>query len=901
MVVITVANTIKVSVLGDVRDINSKLGTVNKQLSEFGKTTQKVSSLAKGLFAGFVATKAVGELKSAIDAGSDLNETVSKTKTIFGDASPGILKFGKSAATSLGLSQQAALDGVSTFGNFFNQIGVGAKQSSELSKSFVRMSSDLASFNNAAPEDVMDALASATRGEYDSLQKFIPTINAAKVQTEALAATGKESADALTDQDKAIALHTLAVKGMGKAEGDFARTSGGLANQQRILKAQLDNVRASIGSALLPVMTKVVTFINNTLVPAFREHGPNAVAAIKDAFESIKAAVGPVVEAFGTLLSKLTPEDLKAIGIAFGVLAAAIVTVSAVTAVWNAILAVNPITLVVVAIAALVAALILAYNHSERFRAVVDAVFGFLKKTVPPIIGFVVGFIRDHWKLIVGIIGGPIAIAVMLVVKHWNTIKSATQKVWNFVKSIVTTYLGAVKAVISTYFNLYKTVISTAWNAIKAVFTNAWKTYKTIVTTAIGAIVKAVSGIKSKLTGALAGIGTWLLQAGKDLIQGMINGVKQMAGALVDSAKGVVGGAIKGAKSLLGINSPSRVFKEIGQWTIKGLIKGLRDGRSGVRDVMSDVTDAMEKVFDKRFKDNDKRAKKALKNAVKALGDETKALIKNAKKREVVYRKLEKAQKRLADLQKSFKDYKNSVVNNALGYTDITGMDSAFNSDALIASLGSRLEKVKQFAALIKDLVKKGLNQTQIQQLVNAGVEGGLGYAQAIADGGPEAIAELNDLQNQINQAADGLGTTAAQDMYGAGIQAAEGLIKGLQAQRKKLEKFARQLAKDLVNAIKKELQIKSPSRVFKAIGKYTIDGLVIGLEDTRKVKAAMSNVSKAVVNGYSPTPATAMAGSAGTGANNYYVTVNTLKADAEVGRVVVDSIKQYERIGGRK
>lgn len=69
------------------------------------------------------------------------------------------------------------------------------------------------------------------------------------------------------------------------------------------------------------------------------------------------------------------------------------------------------------------------------------------------------------------------------------------------------------------------------------------------------------------------------------MIQGMINGVKQMAGKLISAAKGVVGDAVAGAKSLLGIHSPSKVFKEIGQYTMQGMQIGLNDrGKKVVRD-----------------------------------------------------------------------------------------------------------------------------------------------------------------------------------------------------------------------------------------------------------------------------------------------------------------------------
>ena len=62
------------------------------------------------------------------------------------------------------------------------------------------------------------------------------------------------------------------------AQGDFARTSGGLANQQRILAAQVENLKARLGQALLPVVQRLVTFINTTVIPVLsawaEKYGP---------------------------------------------------------------------------------------------------------------------------------------------------------------------------------------------------------------------------------------------------------------------------------------------------------------------------------------------------------------------------------------------------------------------------------------------------------------------------------------------------------------------------------------------------------------------------------------------------------------------------------------------------
>jgi TP901 family phage tail tape measure protein len=97
----------------------------------------------------------------------------------------------------------------------------------------------------------------------------------------------------------------------------------------------------------------------------------------------------------------------------------------------------------------------------------------------------------------------------------------------------------------------------------------------------IAAGVEVITNLKQKVLDTLTNIGKWLFNAGKALIQGLIDGVKDKAGDLVDAAKDAVGGAIDGVKGLLKIGSPSRVFHEIGDYSVQGLVNGLSD-TSGV-------------------------------------------------------------------------------------------------------------------------------------------------------------------------------------------------------------------------------------------------------------------------------------------------------------------------------
>lgn len=231
-------------------------------------------------------------LVDAVSSASDLGETVSKSNNIFGQNAKVIEDWAETAATSAGLSKQAALEAASGFGNMFTQLGFAGETAAAMSIDVVQLSADLGSFNNLPTADVADKISAAFRGEYDSLQALIPNINAARVEQEALAATGKTAAAELTAQEKAAAVLAIVHRDGANAANDFAETSDGLANSQKILQAELENVKTEIGTALLPVVTDLFHVFAETGLPIVKE----LAAWFTENQEAVRAFVVGVVD-----------------------------------------------------------------------------------------------------------------------------------------------------------------------------------------------------------------------------------------------------------------------------------------------------------------------------------------------------------------------------------------------------------------------------------------------------------------------------------------------------------------------------------------------------------------------------------------------------------------------------
>lgn len=252
------------------------------------------AELGKGLVAGLAVGKAVDYLRDTIRAASSLNETVSKSRVIFGANSAAMEAWAAGAVKSMGLSRQAALENAASFGDMFAQLGFGQAQAVNMSKAVVGLAADLGSFNNLGTDDVLERIAAGFRGEYDSLQKLIPNISAARVEQEALAETGKSSASALTAQEKATATLAIVQKDGARAVGDFARTIDGAANSEKIAAATAEELKTKIGQQLLPAWTALVKFTTNSILPA--------LSSTVDVLVATGDVVGPLVSDIGELV-----------------------------------------------------------------------------------------------------------------------------------------------------------------------------------------------------------------------------------------------------------------------------------------------------------------------------------------------------------------------------------------------------------------------------------------------------------------------------------------------------------------------------------------------------------------------------------------------------------------------
>lgn len=493
-----------------------------------------------GILAGYAAiggTQAIfGFFSDAITGASDLEETLSKSSVIFGANAGMIESWGDTAATTVGLSKEAAVAAAASFGDMFTQIGFTGDAAAQMSKDVVQAAADLGSFSNLDTADVADRISAAFRGEYDSLQAVIPNINAARVESEALAMTGKDTAASLTAQEKAAAVLAIVQKDGARAMGDFERTSDGAANRQKILTAEMENQTTRLGSALLPAWTNFLGLLNDVGIPAFSWMVDNL----------------PI---FGSVLGGLAVALIAAFAPAIW---------GAVTATWaftTALLA-NPITWVILGITALVAGIIWLATQTTFFQDVwtnvttaLGAAWTWLYDNVlspvfsaigtaftwlyDSVIAPVASFITDA----IGVIGTvfswlydnvimPVVTAIMLYIGLWA---AAISWLWENAISPIFGWIGTQARNVGLAFTaLWAAYVQPAINLIGGIISWIW-----------GSII---SPVFAWIGGAVQGAGmvfSWLWNnAISPAINGIAGGINWVWGSIISPTFNAIRGAV---------------------------------------------------------------------------------------------------------------------------------------------------------------------------------------------------------------------------------------------------------------------------------------------------------------------------------------------------------------------
>jgi len=550
--------TVTIKVLGDVAN-------VKRAFAEVGSGIDGVESKARGLGSklqslGGTLTKSVtlpivGALGLMTNAAAEEEEKMAVLATLLKNttgATQDQVDANEEWITSMQNATGVADDDL--------RVAMGkllvAGRSVEQSHKDLAVAADIAAARHIPLETVVNAMAKAAQGSTGALSKL-------GIQT-------KDAAGEALSYDQIL---QNASKTMGGAAATAADTAAG---RMEIMKLKMADVAEKIGSALLPLITKLADWLGK-LADWFTDLSPGMQQAVL-IFALIAAAIGPVIGVVGSLVT------------AIGFL-------------------ISPIGLVILAVAALALGVYYAYTHFEGFREVVDNVASWLMEVAWPTMQTVfesivaaaqevITFVQDHWEEIsttvqavfdaikslwdnvyapvLKAIIAAYAEVIMFIVDHWDQIRAAFQLVfdaigiyWNNV--VVPFYQG-----LMLYIQTVATIVATAFDVIRITFETVWNAASTVWDT-VGApifdkIVWAVTFAKDTIETVLGTIKgafqtAWdVVTAGWNLVKqnvfdpivSILGTIKEIAEKamipiqLLLDAKDAIGGLLGGGGGLIG-------------------------------------------------------------------------------------------------------------------------------------------------------------------------------------------------------------------------------------------------------------------------------------------------------------------------------------------------------------
>lgn len=296
--------------------------------------------------------------------------------------------------------------------------------------------------------------------------------------------------------------------------------------------------------------------------------------------------------------------------------------------------------------------------------SIVSDVFGAIQSVAKTVFSAIRPMVQKLQPLFESVFGAASAVAQVV----FPAVLSVISRVFSKISAIVNTFCPLVEGVFKGAFNAVQTI----WNVAVDLFTGIFNHIKGIFTAIKSIWAGDFRGAWNAIKGVFANAAQTFFNIGKDMIQGLINGVKNMAGTAVDTVKNVGSNIISGVKGIFGIHSPSRVFKKIGEYTMKGFEVGFIDASGNVvkkvAKTMSETISIAEETAKKSIEKYEKvvEAYNATANEISKKIDKIKELEQKAskqttKQKEKTNAEIDKLEKELTKLQEKAEKQRTTV------------------------------------------------------------------------------------------------------------------------------------------------------------------------------------------------------------------------------------------------
>lgn len=573
------------------------------------------------------ATVAIG--KTALDAYSNYEQLVGGIDTLFKSSSAKMQQYAANAYQTAGVSANRYMEISTSFAAaLISSLGGNTEAAADMANTAIMDMSDNANKMGTSLETVQEAYMSLSRGNYEMLDSLKLGYGGTKSELERLlsdaekfsAAQGKVrdfSVDSYSDIVEAIHIVQDEMGITGTTADEAASTISGSVNMAKaawenwltglgdenadmeVLTDQLvgsvtiagekiieraGQIMVTLGQTVADYAPGVGLYLRNALINVLPEavQGPmrDAFAGVDkvvgkltgvfndnlkpaaDAADSVFSAISSGVKTFGDAVNDLVLPAIDQLSPAFNDFFGAIQTAQPLLEFIANIIGVG-----------LAAAISTAIKLFAAITEVVAFVITGFAQLYEDISGFVTGVVQFFT------VDLPNAINALV---QWFA--QLPGNITAFLSTVITNVVAWVANMASNAVSAGSRFVSGIAGFLSALPGNIASWLSGVISTVVGWVsqfasnaTSAASQFASNLINGLASIPGQVTSIGSNIIQGMVNGVTGAASRLIDSVKGAVDDAINAAKNLLGIHSPSRVFRKIGQYTMRGAALGVDD------------------------------------------------------------------------------------------------------------------------------------------------------------------------------------------------------------------------------------------------------------------------------------------------------------------------------------
>lgn len=560
--------TSKVAAIGD--KIKGGLGTAAKA---------GVAALGAALASAATGTVALG--KAALESYAQYEQLVGGVDKLFQDASPKLQEYAANAYQTAGMSANQYMEQATSFSAaLINSLKGDTQKAADQADVAMRAMSDNVNTFGSNMEDVQNAFQGFSKQNFTMLdnlklgyggtkQEMQRLIDDANEYAASIGEASNLSIDSFSDIVTAIDLIQQKQHIAGTTAREAATTIEGSVN---MAKAAWQNWVTELGKDDAD-MEKLTTQLVDSVTTAASNIVPRIAVIAGAAMAALSEQLPSAIEQIGASLSGYAPT------------------------LWASVMS----------LIGTVAQMAMEYAPTALL-AIVGAITAFLTEYAPTLLQAAMTMLLAIVQAITD--SGPqIMDALMVVLQSLvqvciNNMPAMATAAHDLIEMLFQAIVDYGPAILQQLALLVASLVVVIGMAVGQFFDQGVAVIQGLWDGAVGAFQSVAAwfgSIGDMILGAIGDVGSLLYDTGANLVNGFINGVQSMANSLIESVKGPIDDAIQGAKNLLGIASPSKVFRQIGRYTSEGLALGILDGGQKAESAIAQVAGGVASVYNARL------------------------------------------------------------------------------------------------------------------------------------------------------------------------------------------------------------------------------------------------------------------------------------------------------------